>query len=299
MASPLFPTSDRGGAPSAFRPAEQQGAPLLLRELSSAAVYAELAMHARTWHPDGIEQKIWPGSERRKTFYSLRDGGRLQPRHAESLQTTLPHSHIRLWWQHPLAEVLCIPAIGTETLLSFLRQLPPGPVRKMIWSAKRTKASGYIYEHLRPLNLRIICQLEATGSVVALFALLVRMRLAQLEGDLRLDSIAHETTWRMLPRALERSTPILFGMDALTLALDFFFSWQPFADERLTQMTSDDGASSRSWAVQHARRIWEDTRRIPDEAKRARRNRAEIQLLPDDANSNSWWGTFFSPWVVR
>jgi hypothetical protein len=123
------------------------------------------------------------------------------------------------------------------------------------------------------------------------------MRLAQLDGMFALESIAYEAVWGMLPRALRRSTPLLAGADALILALDFFFSWQPFADERLFQSATTGIGSQRLAAIRQVSRTWEGTRRIPNEVKLAIRHRMGAHLLPEDANPDSWWGTFFSPQV--
>lgn len=282
---------------------EQEAATELYRELSSCAVDAELARLARSWNVERIEKivgsfkhaSIGVAKTRRKSFYALRAGSRPQTGHAYRIQLAFPRSRVMFWWQHPLALVLCKPSLAENELKDLLRAIPKGRIRELIWIQTVVPASGYRVECLATLDSQLISSLVAKGTHMAMLALAARYRLEQLNGNLRFELDAARGLWAMLPSVLRKSTHLLLAKDALILAVDFFLSWQPYADARIWQLSHTDETLGRAQALHLADELWGQSKRIPGDVKRARRERVSLDLLPPEVNAWSWWGTFFAP----
>lgn len=289
-------------------------ATLLYRQLSSAAVDLELAHISRSWdvdevetyvgqrrsglsHADALADRVRRGKPQRgkKTFYALRRGSSLKPGHADRLQVLFPSSKISLWFAHPLAEVLCDPWIGADRLLSYLRRLPLGAVSECVWRTPVIQTTGMHSASLLPWSSDLRNRLDRIGTPASLLALLVRLRLEQLFGRADGGLEAAQIAWRMLPRVVARSRHLLVAKDALVLALDYFLSWQPFADARLFELVSVDGPIGRQAAVAECERIWSSDSSIPGHIKLLRRGLARPGLVPWNAGEWSWWNWLQSP----
>lgn len=302
------------GATSLGTAMDLKPAKALYRELSSAAVDAELARVARSWNVDEIESYVLQRkaglshgaalAERRgragprrgkKTFHAIRDGGALKPGHAERLQALLPKSNLALWFAHPLADVLCHPALSVESLMDYLRRLPLGAVRASVWRDAAIQTKGMPLLSLAPWDAQLRASLERIGTPTSLFALLARLRLEQLVGNSDGGLDATRIIWRVLPRAISKCTHLLVSKDALIAALDHFLGWQPFADARLYEMVSIEPAIGRRAAVEACDRVWLADSRIPQEVKFLRKSHVTAAILPDSTDGLGWWGTFFRP----
>lgn len=297
MTSSIFPKV----GPTDRLVVNQPPAIALYRELSSAAVDAELARLARCWNVEQIEQIVGAfkvtglaDARRRKSFYSLRSGSRLQSGHAMRIQSAFPRSHVHFWWVHPLAQVLCDPNLGTDALVSLIRDLPAGKVRELVWQPRRMVASGFQIERLVPWSSGLVASLRSINSPLALFALITRLRIEQIAGNLEGGLAATQAVWTMLPSSLRRSRNLLLSKGALVMALDFFFSWQPFADSRIDEIVKFGDSIGRSKAVNASERVWRDDRGIPMHIKMARTRHLGPELMPVDANPWSWWGLLYS-----
>lgn len=289
MTKTIFPTS--------VSPLLPDSASALFRELSSAAVDAELARIARNWSLGEIERKIGAfkparslAGSRKKSFHALRSGSRLKLGHVMRIQAAFPSSNVYLWWSHPLADVLCNPRLGIDDLAQFLRRLPSGRVRSLVLLSMHIPASGFLSEQIAPWTANLITALNKIGSPTALFALAARLRIEQLTGNQLLGQESACAMWEIFPRAIARSSNLLISKDAITLAMDYFQSWQPFADARFWQMCAEHSSIERSKATRVAERIWRSNTSIPDEIKLARRTRLQGVVVPNDAYPNSWWG---------
>jgi hypothetical protein len=139
----------------------------------------------------------------------------------------------------------------------------------------------------------LIAAIGSIGSAVALFALLARLRIEQLSGRLELGFEAANAVWNLLPGSIARSRSLLVAKDALVVALDYFMSWQPFADSRLWEMSEANGSNSRWRAVLECDRAWKLDLAIPEPIKLGRKSRVE-ELLPCNAYPGTWWGNFFA-----
>jgi hypothetical protein len=276
----------------------------LFRELSSAAVDAELARLAHNWGLGRIEKHVGafkpaesPAAKRKKAFHALRSGSRLQQGHAVRIQAAFPESNVYLWWAHPLANVLCNPHLGIDELMDYLNKLPPGKVRSVVWQGCFVPAGGHHSERLSPWAHPLVLSLERIGSPVALFALMTRLRIEQLMGVQGLGLESANAAWQILPKAIARSRHLLVAKDALLIALDYFLSWQPFADARLWQMFGESGNLRRRDSMIQCEHCWLSDRSIPMPIKIARRNHLGPKLLPGNLFPSTWWGAFFSELV--
>lgn len=221
--------------------------PLLLKELRSAACYAELAVHAGTWDPNDIEAKVFDRSykktgpnRRRGTFYKAMNGTVIQPRYLPDIESVFPSSRIRWWRAHPLAEILCNASLEQDGVLKALGTCPAGEERQLMWDEKYVGMLSW--ERFRievPDNVETIDALVQIGSVESLLMLVGRMRLAQLRGRSELDMAYECAVWKTLPACVARSPHLLLGSEALLAALDGFLSWSPFSDSRFLGQIGD------------------------------------------------------------
>ncbi|MFC3716311.1 hypothetical protein ACFONC_09110 [Luteimonas soli] len=231
----------------------------------------------------------------KKTFHALRAGSSLKPGHASRLQAVLPESNLSLWVFHPVGYVLCHPGLSTDKLLSLLRKLPTGPVRELIWRCPRIQTRGIEAIALEPWTHDLRAGLEHVGTPTAWFALVARMRLEQLLGNFDGGLEGMQVCWRMLPRSIARSRHLLISKDTLIAAVDYFLSWQPFADARLFELPRVSGSIGRRAAVIECEQMWQNNRSVPHELKLHRRQLLKPEMIPECGAGWSWWDTFFSP----
>lgn len=278
-----------------------QPASHLFRELSSAAVYAELARLSRSWHVEEIEKVVgkFKTGGRRKSFYALRAGSMLKPAHAARLQNAFPRSNIMLWWTHPLAQVLCNPLLSADELVVMLKKIPQGPVRDRIWKPLTFQTVGLPAERLTNWDRELIFSLERIGTPISLFALLTRLRIEQKLSNFDEGLHSAQAAWRMLPGTFARCRNLLVAKDALVLAFDFFLSWQPFADTRIYEMFRLDDWLKRREAVAECERIWLSDTSIPIDTKLLRRSYLEAGLLPKSAGEWGWWDYLYAPDALK
>ena len=272
----------------------------LFRELSSAAVDAELARLARSWDLGKIERRIGafkpcdsPSAARKKSFHALRAGSRLQESHAARIQAAFPRSNVLLWWAHPLADVLCNADLAIDDLLAYLKQVPQGRVRNMLWLPQHVSPTGPMIESLTPWTLRLIGGLRREGSPTAFFSLLARLRIEQLYGNLELGVDAADAAWELLPKVVSRSRSLLLSKDALITALTFFLGWQPYADARLWEHLSGHGNHAHFTAIFASELAWRTTA-IPSEIKEARKARLFDAILPSNNCRLTSWGVILT-----
>lgn len=310
MSIAIFPNqAELGAGATLLEPAR-----LLYRELSSAAADVELARAARSWNVDQMEayttqRQAGLGSAEafaevrrrgrptrcKKTFHALRAGASLKPGHASRLQAALPESNLLLWAFHPVGYVLCHPGLSTDELLSLLRKLPTGPVRELIWRCPPIQTRGIETIALKPWTRDLRAGLEYVGTPTAWFALVVRMRLEQLLDNFDGGLEGMQACWRMLPRSIARSRHLLISKDALIAAVDYFLSWQPFADARLFELPRVRGSIGRRAAVMECEQIWQSNRSVPHELKLHRRQLLRPEMIPECGAGWTWWDTFFLP----
>ncbi len=224
--------------------------PLLLKELRSAACYAELAVHAKTWDPNDIEAKVFDRSykktgpeKRRGTFYKAMNGTVVQPRYLPDIESVFPSSRIRWWRAHPLAEILCNAALEQDGVLKALGTCPAGEERQLMWD--ESYVGMLSWERFRmevPDSVETIDALVQIGSVESLLMLVGRMRLAQLRGLSEFDMRYECAVWKTLPTCVARSPHLLLGSEALLAALDGFLSWSPYSDSRFLGQIGDKQA---------------------------------------------------------
>lgn len=308
MSKQIFPEVPTSSGDSALL----RQANLLYRELSSAAVDVELARIARTWDVDEVEMYVERRrtglshsaalSERRergrarrgkKTFHSIRSGGTLKPGHAARLQALFPRSNISLWFSHPLARVLCDPSLNADWLIGHLRTLPIGRVRSAVWEGAPVQARGVRTLRLIPWKPQLRSSLDRIGTPLSLFALLTRLRLEQLLGNFDGGFEATQIAWRLLPRAIARCRHLLVSMDALIVSLDFFLSWQPYADARLYELLHGlDGSIGRREATLECQRIWRADSSVPRDVKLLRKSYLRPELVPDSSCESTVWDLF-------
>lgn len=290
--------------------------------LSSAAVYAELARMCGTWSADRIEdvvenriaesrplatgfrpatKDVEPSrSDRKKSFYALRNGSTLKPYRAVRIQAAFPRSNIMLWWKHPLAEVLCNPQLGIDAIVEWLKMLPRGPVRRCIWEPVATPTPGFKPERLTAWTPLLVSSLERVGNDVALFALIARLRIEQLLGNSDGGLEAAQAAWNILPLAMASRTNILVSKDALIIAMDYFLSWQPFADTRLLQLAHFGGSTNKCEAIEQCEAIWSADTSVPEKTKLLRKSLAPSSLFPEIGGDWGWWNMidFYGPIVT-
>jgi hypothetical protein len=215
--------------------------PLLLKELRSAACYAELAVQSGTWDPNDIETKVFDRSykktgpgKRRGTFYKAMNGTVVQPRYLLKIESVFPGTRIRWWRDHPLAEILCNAALEQDGVLKALGTCAAGQERQLMWDENYVGMLSW--ERFRvevPDSVETIAALVQIGSVESLLVLVGRMRLAQLRGARgSLDMEYERAIWQVLPTCVARSPHLYLGHEALFGALDGFLSWSPFSDSR-------------------------------------------------------------------
>ena len=224
--------------------------PLLLKELRSAACYAELAVQAGTWDPNEIETKVFDRSykktgpgKRRGTFYKAMNGTVLQPRFLPKITEVFPSTRIRWWRDHPLAEILCNGGLEQDGVLKALGACPAGDEREHMWD--ESCVGMLSWERFRvevPDSYGTIGTLAQIGTVESLLVLIGRMRLAQLRGRSELDMAYECAVWQTLPTCVARSPHLLLGSEALLAALDGFLSWSPFSDSRFVGKITDKQA---------------------------------------------------------
>lgn len=289
-------------------------ASLLYRQLSSAAVDLELARISKTWdvdemeiyvlqrrsgssHAEAIAARVARGRPRRdkKTFHALRLGRSLKPGHASRLQALFPASRLLLWASHPLAEVLCHPGLGPDHLLGYLQQLPAGPVRDCVFHSASVHTVGLPSIALTAWTSELRHSLSRIGTPVALFALILRLRLEQRLGRADGGLEATQIAWRMIPGVVARSHHLRVAKDALVLALDYFFSLQPYADARLYELTRVEATLGREVATAECERIWLSDSSIPRWILDHRRRLARADLVPWNEGEWSWWSLLYSP----
>lgn len=90
---------------------------------------------------------------------------------------------------------------------------------------------------------------DEIGSPASLFALICRTRIAQLEGDVALCEKEASAIWRTLPRASAKSMSLLLGSFAMTRAVDYFFTWEPFSELRHGVLMRDPASERRRQAL--------------------------------------------------
>jgi len=273
----------------------------LFRELSSAAVDAELARLARSWRLGEMEKIVGsfkpaesPRGARKKAFHALRAGSRLQEGHASRIQAAFPRSNVYLWWSHPLASVLCDPSLGLDDLVAHLKQLPAGRVRACVWSITYVPTCGFATEALVPWSHGLIESLQRERSPMALFALIARYRIEQLSGGLTLGLDAANSAWSLLAHSVARSRSLLIAKDALVAAMDYFLSWQPFADARLWELANSRVGLRRREALVKAETTWAGESAIPRDILEARRHHLTDAVRPGIAYLGTWWGFLYS-----
>lgn len=225
--------------------------PPLLKELRSAACYAELAVHAGTWDPNEIETKVFDRSykkagpgKRRGTFYKAMNGTVLQPRFLPKITEAFPSTRIRWWRDHPLAEILCNGSLEQDGVLKALGTCPAGDERQHMWD--ESCVGMLSWERFRveiPDSHETIASLAQIGSVESLLMLIGRMRLAQLRGRSEFDMAYECAVWHTLPTCVAQSPHLLLGSEALLAALDGFLSWSPFSDSRFFGRLKDKRAA--------------------------------------------------------
>lgn len=310
MASPVFPV----GVVASETPWEWPRANVLHAALSSAATFAELARICRTWSADRIEAVLErrlttlrspiPGSpngsefgppERKKSFYALRDGSTLKQYRVDMIQRAFPRSNIVLWWRHPLAEILCNPQLGIDAIVELLRRLPRGRVRDLVWEEVAFATPGFLAQRLTRWSPGVVSSLLRIGDDVSLFALVSRLRIEQLLGNVDGGLDAAQAAWRILPTAIERRPNLLVSKDALILALDYFFCWQPFADARLFDAARLGISSGRAESVVRCEEIWSANTSIPMSIKRQRRGLVHSGLVPEIRGDWGWWNMLGGP----
>ena len=276
-------------------------APLLHRELSSGACFAELALRAGTWNARQIELVVDErlggppiGLEPRKTYVGLYRGSRLQSAHAQRLQDCFPDSQILLWREHRLARVLCDPNITMDGLVRLLKDIEDPDVRNVLFSSPHM-IWGSSVRQLQNWSPTVIAELSQLSSHDALLALAGRLRLAQLNGDFQFEWLAHGALWSLLARAVEFSPHLLIALDALILAVDCFFSWQPGADIRVFQDRYQNAGDRRGQAISEARLRFQEDVSIPLAVKADRSSRSAMGFLPQNFVSGGWWGAFACP----
>ena len=141
----------------------------------------------------------------------------------------------------------------------------------------------------------LVSSLERLGTDVALFALVARLRIEQLLGNCDGGLEAAQAAWRILPTAIARRTNLLLAKDALIFALDYFLSWQPFADARLLQLACFGESMNRYEAVVQCEAIWSADTSIPEKSKLLRRSLLHAGLVPEIPDSWGWWNMLVSP----
>ncbi|WP_144409312.1 hypothetical protein [Pseudoxanthomonas suwonensis] len=164
--------------------------PLLLKELRSAACYAELAVHSGTCDPNEIETRVFNRSykktgpeKRRGIFYKAMNGTVVQPRYLLKIESVFPGTRIRWWRDHPLAEILCNAALEQDGVLKAIGTCAANQERQLMWDENYVGMLSW--ERFRvevPDSAETIAALVQIGSVESLLVLVGRMRLAQLRG---------------------------------------------------------------------------------------------------------------------
>lgn len=286
-------------------------ASLLHAALSSAATYTELARVCRTWSADRIEAVVQrrlaasrsspsdslngmdPPIERKKSFYALRDGATLKQYRVDMIQGAFPRSNILLWWKHPLAEILCNPQLRIDEILELLRGLPRGQVKDLVWQKVVVPTPGFSTLRLTEWTPSLVRSLSRITTDVSLFAILARLRMEQLLGNVDGGSEAVQAAWNILPYAMERRPHLLVSKKALILALDYFSGWQPFADTRLFQEMGLGVLSRRMESLLRCEKIWLKNTSIPGPVKQLRQGLVHWGLVPEVLDHGWWrmWGS--------
>ena len=211
------------------------------------------------------------------------------------LQLTFPRSNIALWWRHPLAEILCNPQLGIDSIVALLKGLPRGRVRELVWKEVAFATPGFLSQRLSQWEPCLVSSLLRISDDVSLFALLARLRIEQLMGNADGGLDAAQAAWRILPAAIERRDNLLVSKDALILALDYFFSWQPFADARLFQAAQLGSSYGRAESVIRCEEVWSANTSIPEPVKRLRRRLGNPDLVPEIRGNWGWWNMLGGP----
>lgn len=214
-------------------------AQLLYREISSCALDAEMARITGTWDLELQAQDAARRMPERvtnqpvsKKFRHIRRGGRFKPAHLIRLLEAYPKSRLLPCQEHRIAKVLCDPTVSHDQLVNWIYEIPRGRVRRAVVVDCLTFYSGYRTTSRTAWTRQAIDRLVEIGTPASLFALVCRTRIAQLEGEVDLCEEEASAIWRALPRACGKSMALLLGSHALTRAIDYFLSWEPFSEMR-------------------------------------------------------------------
>jgi len=258
-------------------------------------MYAELARIAESWDPIKIERAIF-GRHRggqdflqsRRSFFSVRDGGRLQRSHAERVQERFPRSGVMLCWRHPLAQILCDAELMQDGVLAELETLPRGRARACVWDEQGISwLAGYPVRREVPATTDLIERLMQENHPKTLLTLAGRMRLEQLRGTGKHDHHYVRAIWSCLPVCVARSPHLYLGQNALIQALDRFMAWLPFADHRELRMAASleiiDLRNSVFDRLEVAAVRWKRKRTFPPFEELERRRLQLVDILSFDS----------------
>ena len=229
---------------------------LLYREISSCALDAELARVTGTWDLELQAQDAARRMPERvtnqpvsKKFRHVRRGGRFKPAHLARLIEAFPKSRLLACQEHRIARVLCDPTVSHDQLVNWMYELPRGQVRCTVLLDCLTFYSGYRTTSRTAWTRQAISRLVEIGTPASLFALVCRTRIAQLEGEVDLCEVEASAIWRALPRACGKCMALLLGSHALTRAIDYFLSWEPFSEMRDGSPRLEAGPDARLEAL--------------------------------------------------
>lgn len=263
----------------------------LYKELCSCALDAELARLTGSWdlrirakHAGEQMPERVDNTPVSKKFRHIRIGGRFKPSHAIRLAENYRSFRLLPCQEHPLAQVLCDPHLSRDQLMEWLLSLPHGRVRQALIQDSLTLLTGFRHASRRRWEPKAIHRLVEIGSPVALFALVCRTRIAQLEGDDHLGELEEAAIWMTLPKAAGRSMSLLLGSYALVRAIEFFLGWEPFAELRIDlsgMSVADDLRDEAMTKLQALREKAIRSGRVPESEFERRAHQASLIEVPN------------------
>jgi hypothetical protein len=160
----------------------------------------------------------------------------------------------RLWhfWHGPLAAILCEPSKGLDHIRTQLELLPRGNARAAIWDENWLTVWGERLHLDVPDSPELITSLADCGTYEALLALVGKMRLRQLQGQLDHEVDYENAIWKVLPSAIGSSAQLSLARYELIDAVHKFLTWPPFWGTR--KLAAELERPSYDELLEHVRR---------------------------------------------